>query len=132
MQEELDAGHGVDLAIDCLGGEAVGRCLPLMARGGRWIMIASLAGQVTEVNVRTLYKTGVRLIGSTLRSRPPEVKAQILAALVRDVWPLAEQGAVLPTIYRVLPIQQAEEAQAILQRGGHVGKVVMTVGSYTE
>ena len=132
MQEELDAGHGVDLAIDCLGGEAVGKCLPLMARGGRWIMIASLAGQVTEVNVRTLYKTGVRLIGSTLRSRPPEVKAQILAALVRDVWPLAEQGTVLPTICRVLPIQQAEEAQAILQRGGHVGKVVMTVGSYTE
>ena len=132
MQEELDAGHGVDLAIDCLGGETVGKCLPLMARGGRWIMIASLAGQVTEVNVRLLYKTGVRLIGSTLRSRPPEVKAQILAALVRDVWPLAEQGTVLPTIFRVLPIEQAEEAQAILQRGGHVGKVVMTVGGYTE
>ena len=46
--------------------------------------------------------------------------------------PLAEQGKVLPTIYRVLPIEQAEEAQAILQRGGHVGKVVMTVGSCEE
>ena len=129
MREELEAGHGVDLAVDCLGGETVGKCLPYMARGGRWIMIASLAGTKTEVDVKELYRRGVRLIGSTLRSRPPEVKAQILGALVRDVWPLAEAGKVLPTIYHVLPIEQAEEAQAILQHGGHVGKVVMTVGS---
>ena len=36
-------------------------------------------------------------------------------------------GLVKPTIYKVLPIQQAEEAHAILQNGQNVGKVVLTV-----
>ena len=69
----------------------------------------------------------VRIVGSTLRSRTPETKALILASLVKDVWPKIESGLVKPTIYKTLPIQEAEEAHAILQRGDNVGKVVLTV-----
>ena len=54
-------------------------------------------------------------------------KAKILADMVRDIWPYIENGTIVPTIYKVLPIQQAEEAQAIMIRGENVGKVVMTV-----
>lgn len=45
LQRELAAGHGVDVAIDCLGGEHMGECLPYLTHGARWIMIAALAGQ---------------------------------------------------------------------------------------
>ena len=55
MREELDAGHGVDICIDCLGGDTVGECLPYMNRLGRWIMIATLASDVTNVNLKTMY-----------------------------------------------------------------------------
>ena len=55
------------------------------------------------------------------------MKAEILAKLVRDVWPMVEAGKIAPTVYRVLPIEQAEEAHAILMRGENVGKVVLTV-----
>ena len=65
--------------------------------------------------------------GATLRSRTPEVKAQILAELVEKVFPKIETGEVKPTIYKVLPITEAEEAHAILQRGENVGKVVLEV-----
>ncbi|MBO4322964.1 MAG: zinc-binding dehydrogenase, partial [Clostridia bacterium] len=65
---------------------------------------------------------------STLRSRTPAVKAEILASLVRDVWPKVTSGEIRPTVYKVLPIESAEEAQDILYRGENVGKVVMTVG----
>lgn len=92
-------------------------------------MIATLAGDMTEVDLRNVYVRNVRIIGSTLRSRTPEVKARILASLVRDVWPKVTSGEVRPTVYRVLPIEQAEEAQNILYRGENVGKVVMTVNS---
>ena len=92
-------------------------------------MIATLAGDMTEVDLRNIYVRNVRIIGSTLRSRTPAVKAQILASLVRDVWPKVTSGEVRPTVYRVLPIEQAEEAQAILYRGENVGKVVMTVNA---
>ena len=69
----------------------------------------------------------MRIIGSTLRSRTPAMKAQILASLVRDVWPKVSTGEVKPTIYKVLPITEAEAAHDILYRGENVGKVVLTV-----
>lgn len=128
LRNELDQGRPVDLAIDCLGGAMMGPCLPYMRHGGRWIIIATLAGDTTELDLKQLYMRGTRLIGSTLRSRPPAVKAQILASLVKNVWPKVETGAVRPTIWKVLPIQQAEAAHAILERCENVGKVVMTVG----
>jgi NADPH:quinone reductase-like Zn-dependent oxidoreductase len=68
-----------------------------------------------------------RSCGSTLRSRAPEVKAQILSDLVKNVWPKVESGEVKPTIHKVLPITEAEAAQDILYKGQNIGKVVLTV-----
>jgi len=127
LKEELDAGHSVDVAIDCLGGEIMGKCIHYLTHGARWIMIAALAGTKTEIDLKNIYVRNVRIIGSTLRSRTPAVKAEILASLVRDVYPKIEAGLVKPTIYKVLPITEAEAAHAILQRGENVGKVVLTV-----
>ena len=90
-------------------------------------MIAALAGRKTEIDLKNIYVRNVRIIGSTLRSRTPEFKAELLATLVRDVWGKVEAGMIKPVIYKVLPIQRAEEAHAILQRGENVGKVVLTV-----
>ena len=128
LKAELDAGHPVDVAIDCLGGEIMGKCLHYLAHGARWIMIAALAGQLTEIDLKNIYVRNVRIIGSTLRSRKPEVKAQILASLVRDIWPKVAAGQVKPTIYKVLPITEAEAAHDLLYKGQNVGKVVLTVG----
>lgn len=128
LKEELENGHGVDVAIDCLGGDVMGKCLHYLNRGARWIMIAALAGIKTEIDLKNIYVRNVRIVGSTLRSRTPEVKAQILSNLVRDVWPKVESGEVRPTIYKVMPITDAEKAHEILYRGGNVGKVVLTVG----
>lgn len=127
LKEELDNGHGVDVAIDCLGGEVMGKCVHFLTHGARWIVIAALAGQKTEIDLKNIYVRNVRIVGSTLRSRTPEVKAQILAALVKDVFPKVAQGLVKPTIYKVLPITEAEAAHDILYRGENVGKVVLKV-----
>ena len=127
LKEELEAGHSVDVAIDCLGGEIMGKCIHYLTHGARWIMIAALAGTKTEIDLKNIYVRNVRIIGSTLRSRTPAVKAQILAELVEKVWPKVTSGEVKPTIYRVLPITEAEAAHDILYRGENVGKVVLTV-----
>ena len=128
LKRELEMGHGVDVTIDCLGGENMGECLPYLTHGARWIMIAALAGQKTEIDLKNIYVRNVRIIGSTLRSRTPEVKAQILAELVKNVFPKIEAGLVKPTIYQVFPIEKAEDAHAVLQQGKNIGKVVLTVG----
>ncbi len=127
LKEELANGHSVDVAIDCLGGEIMGKCIHYLTHGARWIMIAALAGTKTEIDLKNIYVRNVRIIGSTLRSRTPEVKAQILADLVKNVWPKVETGEVKPTIYKVLPITEAEAAHDILYKGQNVGKVVLTV-----
>lgn len=127
LKEELEAGRSVDVAIDCLGGAPMGDCLPYLTHGARWIMIAALAGTKTEIDLKNIYVRNVRIIGSTLRSRTPAMKAYILSELVKNVWPKIESGAVKPTIYKTLPITEAEAAHAILERGENVGKVVLTV-----
>ena len=42
MKAELDARRGVDIVVDCLGGDTVGECLPYLNCWGRWIMIAAI------------------------------------------------------------------------------------------
>lgn len=127
LSREASAGRTIDVAIDCVGGEDMGDCLPYMTHGGRWIMIAALAGFDTHIDLKNIYVRNVRIIGSTLRSRAPEVKAKILAELVDKVWSKIESGDIRPTIYKVLPITEAEKAHALLYNSESVGKVVLTV-----
>jgi NADPH:quinone reductase len=119
--------HPVDVALDCIGGPELGRCLEKMALGGRWIVIATLGGAMTQIDMNAFFRRGIKLIGSTLRSRPSDLKAQVLADLERSLWPSFSSGAIKPVIYRALPIAQAEEAHAILQRRENIGKVVLLV-----
>lgn len=127
MKQELEAGRGVDICIDCLGGETAGRCLPYMNFDGRWIMIATLAGDPTTVDLRSMYARRTRIIGTNLRSRTPAQKKKLLGDMVDIIWPKVESGQIRPTIFRVYPIQQAEEAQALMQSGKSAGKIVLTV-----
>lgn len=127
LRQEEAEGRAVDIVIDCLGGQTLGDCLPYVKYGCRWIVIAALAGTETTIDLKNIYKKNIRIIGSTLRSRTPEMKEQILSSLVREVFPKVESGLVKPTVYRILPITEAEAAHDILYRGENVGKVVLKV-----
>ena len=127
LKAEEDRGTPVAVSMDCLSGETLGKSLPYMARGGYWIVISTLAGIETNVQLRPLLTKGLHLVGSMLRNRTPEFKAYILSELVKNVWPKIEDGTIKPSIYRVLPIAEATEAHAILERGENVGKVVLEV-----
>lgn len=127
LKVEEERGTPVSVSMDCLSGETLGKSLPYMARGGYWVVISTLAGTETTVQLRPLLTKGLHLVGSMLRNRTPEFKAYILSELVKNVWPKIEDGSIKPSIYRVLPITEAEAAHAILERGENVGKVVLTV-----
>ena len=126
LKAECEAGRPLNLAIDCLGSEKVGECFPYCAYACRWIMIATLAGDISSVNMRTMYVKNIRLIGSTLRSKPEPYKGELLAKLVSEIWPKVESGEVRPTIWRVMSIREASDAHALLRDGKSAGKVVMT------
>ena len=94
---------------------------------GYWIVISTLAGIETTVQLRPLLTKGLHPVGGMLRNRTPEFKAYILSELVKNVWLKIEDKTIQPSIYKVLPIQQAADAHAILERGENVGKVVLKV-----
>ena len=127
MKAELDAGRGVDITIDCLGGQTVGECLPYMNFDGRWIMIATLADDFTNVNMRSMYARRTRLIGTNLRSRTPAQKKQLLSEMTEILWPKVESGEVRPTIHKIFPITQAEQAHEEMRSGRSAGKMVLIV-----
>ena len=118
--------HPVDIALDCVGGPDLGRHIGKMAAGGRWVVIATLGGAQTQLDVNLFFRRGLRLIGSTLRSRTPAMKAEILAGLERLLWGAFSAGTIRPIIYRTLPMTQAEAAHAVLQKRENLGKVVLT------
>jgi len=121
--------HPVDVAMDCVAGKNLGPCLETMARGGRWIIIATLGGATGELNMNDFFKRGVRLIGSTLRSRSSAMKAEILAGLEKQLWPSFSTGRIKVLVHKALPVTRAEAAHAILQEQENLGKVVLTVNS---
>lgn len=127
LKAQLEAGTPVDAAIDCLGGSFMGECMPYLNRGARWIMIATLAGDMTQIDLRNIYVRNIRIIGSTLRSRTPEFKAELLASLVREVWGKIGSGEIKPSIFKIFPIEQVEEAHDVMNQGKHIGKIVLKV-----
>ena len=127
LAQEEKNGTPVAVSMDCLSGETLGKSLPYMADGGYWVVISTLAGIETTVQLRPLLTKGLHLVGSMLRKRTPEFKAQLLALLVEKVWPKIESGEMRPSVYKVLPMAEAEAAHDILYRSENIGKVVLCV-----
>ena len=127
LKAEEERGTPVFVVMDCLSGKTLGESMPYMAEGGYWVVISTLAGVETDIQLRPLLTKGLHLVGSMLRKRTPEFKAWLLSELVKNVWSKIESGEMKPSVYKVLPMEKAEEAHAILQRGENIGKVVLTV-----
>lgn len=127
LEEEEKNGTPVSVSMDCLCGETLGKSLPFMAEGGYWVVISTLAGVETKIMLRPLLTKGLHLVGSMLRKRSSEEKAILLSELVEKVWPKIESGEMTPSIYKVLPIENANDAIGILERCENIGKVVLKV-----
>ncbi len=124
----ISLAGGIDVVLDCLGGEDLGVQLPLLRSGGRWIIISLMKGRAARLDLRPILSNRLRLIGSTLRTRPLAEKARVIAGLRRDIWPLLESGAIRPVVDRILPVQEAARAHDILEQNLNVGKVVLAIG----
>ncbi len=121
------AANPPDIALDCVGGPGLNGSLQRMAPGGRWIVIATLGGALAEIDLGVLFRRGVRLIGSSLRSRSNREKNAVLNEMREHLWPLFASGDLAPVIHRVLPLELADEAQSILMRNENIGKVVLNL-----
>jgi putative PIG3 family NAD(P)H quinone oxidoreductase len=123
---EMTGKRGVDLILDIVGGDYLGKNLASLAMDGRLVQIGLMGGESANVDLRRVLGRRLTITGSTLRPRSVEEKGQIARALRQEVWPLLEQGVVKPIVYRTFPLSDASEAHRLMESSEHVGKIVLT------
>jgi NADPH2:quinone reductase len=122
----VTGGRGVDVVLDMVAGDYIGRELQCLADDGRLALIAVQGGTKSEIDAGLVLRKRLTISGSTLRPRPLAYKAELARALRATVWPLIEAGAVKPVIHRVFPAAEAAAAHALMESSTHVGKIVLT------
>jgi NADPH2:quinone reductase len=118
---------GVDVVLDMVAGDYLPKNLQLLKQDGRCVVIALLGGATANINAGLMMVNRLTLTGSTLRPQSVENKGRMGRGLKEKVWPLLESGKVKPIIYKTFPLREAAAAHAELERGNHVGKVMLTV-----
>ena len=125
---ELTDGEGVDVVLDCVGGPYLDRNLAAVRDGGSVIVIGLMGGRHADLDLAALLGRHIRLLGSTLRSRSPEFKRDLVRAFEERFGTAIASGRLRPVIDRVVPLAEAEAAHAALAAGDVFGKVVLQVG----
>jgi putative PIG3 family NAD(P)H quinone oxidoreductase len=118
-------GRGADLVIDLVGGVALVRHLDCLRDRGRLVLVGLLGGSRATVDLSPLMRRRLRLVGSVLRPRTREEKAQLVAAFAAFGMPRLADGRLRPIVDRVLPFARIAEAYEALEGGGVLGKVVL-------
>lgn len=126
--KEATGGKGVDVILDMVAGDYVGRNYEAAAVDGRIVQIAVLGGPVASADFSRLMIKRLIHTGSTLRPRSVDFKGAIAAALEREVWPLLAERRIAPVMDMIFPLRDAWRAHERMEEGDHIGKIVLDVG----
>ncbi|OPL12877.1 MAG: NAD(P)H-quinone oxidoreductase [delta proteobacterium MLS_D] len=127
LLRDATGGKGVDVILDMVGGDYIQRNIRLASMDGRIVSIAFLRGSRAEVDFMRVMMKRLTLTGSTLRSRSSAEKARIARLLSRHLWPRVEAGEIRPVMAARFPLAAAADAHRLMESGGHIGKIVLTV-----
>ena len=123
---DLTGRRGVDLILDIIGAEYTARNLACLATDGRLVQIGLMGGDSpATIDLRRVLARRLTITGSTLRPRSVEDKGCIAGALLQEVWPLIERGAMRPVIHGTFPLAQAADAHRLMESGEHIGKMLL-------
>ncbi len=117
---DLTGGHGFDVIIEMLANENLGKDLPVLAKGGRVVVVGN-RGKV-EINPRDLMQRDAQVLGMVLFNAPPEERRAIYAALAAGF----AKGTLKPVVGKEFPLSQAADAHKAVMEAGAYGKIVLT------
>ena len=128
QEDFVEKARGVNVILDHIGARYLARDLEALASDGRIVIIGSMGGQRSaEIDVGQLLMKRAQIIGSTLRARPVEEKAAIVAAFVERFGADLEAGRIRPVIHAVMPLERAADAHKLMEASEHFGKIVLKV-----
>ncbi len=119
-------GRGVAGVVDHVGAPMFPDGVASLSDGGRYVSVGRPAGGATPLDLEDLARRRLEVIGVTFRSRTTEMRAEIVASVEREVFPLIRSGALgTPIVHATFAFADAEAARFEFARGGHVGKFVL-------
>lgn len=121
-------GKGVELVLDLVAGEWLAPTLECMAERGRLILVGLTAGRKVELDLGLLLRRRLQIVGSVLRARPVEEKAELVRAFAEFGLPRLADGRLRPVVDRVFALAAAAQAYAYLEHERPLGKVVLLCG----
>ncbi|WP_369070069.1 NAD(P)H-quinone oxidoreductase [Kineococcus terrestris] len=126
--ERVRAAGGADVVLDVVGAPYLARNVEALATGGRLVVIGLQGGRSAELDLGTLLAKRASVHATSLRGRPLEEKAAVVASVRDHVWPLVADGAVRPVVHARFALEEAADAHRVLEESSHVGKVLLTTG----
>jgi NADPH:quinone reductase-like Zn-dependent oxidoreductase len=124
LREATD-GAGADVVLDNMGAKYLARNVDVLAANGRLVVIGLQGGARAELDLGQLLRKRAAVIATSLRARPAEEKAAIVAAVREHVWPLIESGRVKPVVHARHPLGDAGDAHRELEASSHIGKILL-------
>ena len=127
VAETLEAtnGAGVDLVLDSIGAPYLDGNLRSLKLGGALVLIGLMGGAKAEVNLGALLTRRLRLIGSTLRTRPVEEKRGIVDGFLDRFGTDLAAGRMRPVVHQVFDLADAPDAHRLMKASTHFGKIVL-------
>jgi putative PIG3 family NAD(P)H quinone oxidoreductase len=121
-----NAFGGADVVLDIVGGPNIQKNIKVARHDGRIVQLAFAKGSKVEVDLMPVMLKRLKYMGSTLRSRSDEFKSRVAEELLERIWPLFSNGSLRATISDRFALSEASEAHRLMERGGHVGKILLT------
>ncbi|MEK7377388.1 MAG: zinc-binding dehydrogenase [Candidatus Binatota bacterium] len=113
----LTGKRGVNVVVDCVGGESWVKSLAALARGGRLATCGATAGANPQTDIRRIFWNHLKIFGSTLGSR--EEFRQLLAFM--------QVSKVRPIVDQIFSLKDVAAAQRRLEEGKQFGKIVLQI-----
>ena len=120
-------GKGVNVVLDMVSGDYVAKNLRCLAEDGRHVTIAVLGGAKADINMAQVMMRRLTLTGSTLRPRSDAFKSALADEIADNAWPLFCDGDLSPVMDMTFPLAEAAAAHARMEKGAHIGKIVLEV-----
>ncbi|OIH84788.1 NAD(P)H-quinone oxidoreductase [Arthrobacter sp. UCD-GKA] len=123
--KDLTDGTGADVILDVVGAKYLEANVRALAKDGTLLVIGLQGGAKAELNLGVLMAKRARVVGTTLRARPLEHKAEIVAAVKDHALPMLADGRLALSIDRCFPFTQARSAHEYFDSGKHTGKIIV-------
>ena len=111
----------------CIRDSYLDQHLNLLQRGGRLVLIDSITGDFSKIDLGTLIVKNLKIMGSVLRPRPLHEKAVYAQEIEAEWIPILASGRIRPHISHRFNLAEAQKAHEIMESRSHSGKIVLVI-----